>query len=91
MSRWFFRVCAAVAALALLASPIFAVGPGGGPVQEPPGGGGQNPGPTPPSQADVPEINPGAAVGALVLLAGSTLLLTDRLRRRHSPQTDRAA
>jgi hypothetical protein len=30
----------------------------------------------------VPEINPGSMVGAIALLAGGLLLLTDHLRRR---------
>jgi hypothetical protein len=86
-------VLAALVALALTAAPIFAVGPGDGPGPTPGPGPGPVQPPTPPpvTPGDVPEINPGAAVGALVLLVGGTLLLTDRLRRRNSPQPDRIA
>lgn len=72
----------------LTASPLLAVGPGVGPgggggkggkggkgIPGPGGGGG---GGTP----IIPEISRGTAASALALLAGGTLILTDRLRRR---------
>lgn len=105
MSRWLFRaisrvlrgqsVAAALVALALTAAPLFAVGPGDGPGAGGGGGpgGGEQPVPTTPpvSPGDVPEINPSSAVGALVLLVGGTLLLTDRMRRRSSVRAERSA
>lgn len=85
----------ALVASALTAAPLLAVGPGDGPGTgggSGPGGGEQPVPNTPPvSPGDVPEINPGAAVGALVLLISGTLLLTDRHRRRNTLQTDRSA
>ena len=60
----------------LLASPGFAIGPGGGGS----GVGGETLGG---GSADTPEINPSAAIGVLTLLVGGTLILTDRLRRRY--------
>jgi len=74
----------ALAALAIGAVPAMAVGPGGGPTG---GGGSPNPtggggGGTGGGGGNVPEINPNAAVAALTLLGGMTLILTDRLRRR---------
>jgi hypothetical protein len=76
----------AVTAFALTAAPALAVGPGGGPT----GGGGGTPNPQQGGGGtggsgggvNVPEINPNAAVAALTLLGGMTLILTDRLRRR---------
>jgi hypothetical protein len=100
MKRWIARTLAphigpALVTLALASSPLFAVGPGNGPGGGGggAGGGGEEPIPTPVpvTPGDVPEINPGAAVSALILLAGGTLLLTDRVRRRNSPRPDRAA
>ena len=82
----------------LTTAPGFAIGPGSGPgggpgggdkggggkiiipPGGPPGGGGSGPPPQP-----IPEISPGSAVGALMLLAGGTLILADRFRRRSSP------
>jgi hypothetical protein len=74
---------AAIALVALTAAPALAVGPGGGPSGGGGGGGtggvgGQSGGGT------VPEINPNAAVAALTLIGGMTLILTDRLRRRRA-------
>jgi hypothetical protein len=81
----------ALAALAIGAVPAMAVGPGGGPTgggsggsPNPTGGGG---GGTGGGGGNVPEINPNAAVAALTLLGGMTLILTDRLRRRQLAQT----
>ncbi len=75
----------AFATAAILTVPVLAVGPGSGfkppPTKPPPstkpppkgssGGGGS-----------IPELDLGAAAGALTLLAGATLILTDRVRRR---------
>lgn len=72
-------VGAAIALVALTAAPAFAVGPGGGPTG---GGGGGGTGGHSGGGGTVPEINPNAAVAALTLLGGMTLILTDRLRRR---------
>jgi len=47
-------------------------------------GHGQGGPPSPPPRQGVPEINPGSAIGALALLGGGMLVLTDRLRRRSS-------
>lgn len=96
MSRWISGTLAyvgpALITLALASSPLFAVGPGDGLGG---GGGGEGeqpaPSPVPVTPGDVPEINPSAAASALILLAGGTLLLTDRVRRRNSPRPDRAA
>jgi hypothetical protein len=83
----------ALITLALGAAPALAVGPGGGPS----GGGGGSPNPQQGGGGtgggggggggNVPEINPNAAVAALTLLGGMTLILTDRLRRRQLAQT----
>ena len=73
---------AALLTLALLASPAFAVfpggggGPGGGPGGGTGGGGGGGGG-----GGQVPEIGLGAAASALTLLAGATLIALDRRRR----------
>ena len=82
---------AGLVGVVLTASPLLAVGPGtgpgeggkggkggkGGPISPPGGGGGGSP--------IIPEISAGAATSALALLAGGTLILTDRLRRRSRP------
>src|SRR5262249_9568031 len=81
LRSWMFG--AAVALVALTGARALAVGPGGG---RPGGGGGGGTG----GQGGgggggggtVPEINPNAAVAALTLVGGMTLILTDRLRRR---------
>jgi hypothetical protein len=76
---WMFGT--AIALVALTAAPALAVGPGGGPT----GGGGGGTGGvggTSGGGGTVPEINPSAAVAALTLVGGMTLILTDRLRRR---------
>jgi hypothetical protein len=77
---------AGLVGVVLSASPLFAVGPGVGPgggggkggkgkgIPGPGGGGGGTP--------IIPEISRGTAASALALLAGGTLILTDRLRRR---------
>jgi hypothetical protein len=82
---------ASIVGFALTASPGFAIGPGGGP--GPGSGGGKGPGIPPPgtggggppSTQPIPEISPGAAASALLLVTGGTLILTDRFRRRHAP------
>ena len=70
-----FGVAAIVFALA--ATPAVAVGPGGGTGGG--GGGGSGGGG---GGGNVPEINPNAAVAALTLLGGMTLILTARMRRK---------
>jgi hypothetical protein len=64
--------------LALSVSPALAVGPGGGGTGGGAGGGTGGGG----GGGNVPEINPNAAVAALTLLGGMTLILTDRSRRK---------
>ena len=78
MSRLYKHVFGVAAiVLALSASPVLAVGPGGGTGGG--GGGGSGGGG---GGGNVPEINPNAAVAALTLLGGMTLILTDRMRRK---------
>jgi len=77
-------------------APVLAIGPGGGPGGGGPGGGpggggGSPPPPPPPSPPPlspppaVPEINPGAAASALVLLGGGTMIVADRFSNRRKP------
>jgi hypothetical protein len=54
-------------------------GPGPGPDPDPDPGPGPNPGEQP-----IPEIDPGSLLGALTLLLGGLLIMTDPLRRRQS-------
>jgi hypothetical protein len=77
---WMFG--AAIALVALTAAPALAVGPGGGPTGGGGGGGTGGVGGQSGGGGTVPEINPTAAVAALTLVGGMTLILTDRLRRR---------
>jgi hypothetical protein len=72
----------AMIALMLLACPVLAIGPGGGGGG---GGGGVGGNGQGGSGGEVPEINPTAAMSALTILVGGTLILTDRLRRRPRP------
>jgi hypothetical protein len=78
MARLCARVFGIVAiVIALSTSPVLAIGPGGGTGGG--GGGGSGGGG---GGGNVPEINPNAAVAALTLLGGMTLILTDRMRRK---------
>jgi len=77
-------VLVSLTALALMATPVLAVGPGGGPKG---GGGGGGTGGGGGGGA-VPEINANGATATLTLLGGITLILTDRLRRRQLAQAN---
>jgi hypothetical protein len=86
LRSWMFG--AAIALVALTAGPALAVGPGGGPTPTGGGGGtgGSGGGGGGGGGGTVPEINPNAAVAALTLVGGMTLILTDRLRRRRATE-----
>src|SRR5262245_24785634 len=81
LRSWIFG--AAFALVVLTAAPALAVGPGGGPTGGGGGGGtGGHGGGGGGTGGTVPEINPNAAVAALTVVGGMTLILSDRLRRR---------
>jgi hypothetical protein len=93
MTRWIRRAvslaprlaCATVCVLALSAGPALA---GGGHHTPPP-----PPPPCPPEPAlggAAPEIKPGAAVGALALVLGASLIVADRRRRYAVPEPAQA-
>jgi hypothetical protein len=66
LGRWGRRVGLATLALAVLAGTA----------------GAQHHKPAPPrTHVSAPEVNPGATLGAVALLAGCVLILTDRARR----------
>jgi hypothetical protein len=76
---------AALATAAILTVPALAVGPGSGfkpPPTKPPPSTKPPPKKTSGGGGSIPELDLGAAAGALTLLAGVTLILTDRVRRR---------
>jgi hypothetical protein len=75
------RVCALALLCAALVSPVnaYAWGDDGG---DHGGGTNCNPSPPPCGGGGAPEIDPNSLAGALTLLSGGVVLLTDRFRRK---------